>query len=102
LEGEVRDGLTKLGYPVKTQVGCKGYSIDLAIVHPKDKDKFIVGIECDGAKYHSSKSAKDRDIYRQKVLEDAGWTILRIWSKDWWRNEDNEIKRIDREIKKLL
>jgi len=101
-EGEVRDGLTKLGHMVKTQVGCKGYSIDLAVVHPKDKNKFVVGIECDGAKYHSSKSAKDRDIYRQKVLEDAGWTILRIWSRDWWRNEDNEIKRIDREIKKLL
>ncbi|MFA6420452.1 MAG: AAA domain-containing protein [archaeon] len=101
-EGEVRDGLTKLGHIVKTQVGCLGYRIDLAIIDPKDKNKFVVGIECDGAKYHSSTSAKDRDIYRQKVLEDAGWKILRIWSRDWWRNEENEIKRIDREIKKLL
>jgi len=101
-EGEVRDALVKLGYNVKTQVGCKGYKIDLAIVHPKQKDKFIVGIECDGAQYHSSKSAKERDLYRQGVLEDVGWNILRVWSRDWWKNEELVIKRLDGEIKKLL
>ncbi len=101
-EGEVRDALVKQGYQVKTQAGCKGYKIDLAIIHPKDKNRFIAGIECDGAKYHSSKSAKDRDLYRQRVLEDAGWKILRIWSRDWWKDPSGEIKRIDREIKKLI
>jgi very-short-patch-repair endonuclease len=101
-EGEVRDALTKQGYEVKTQVGCKGYKIDLAIVDPKDKERFIVGIECDGAKYHSSKSAKDRDLYRQNILENSGWKILRIWSRDWWKSEEKEIKRIDRELKKLI
>ncbi len=101
-EGEVRDALTKLGYKVKTQVGCIGYKIDLGIIHPKEKNKFIAGIECDGAGYHSSKSAKDRDIYRQKILEDNGWKILRIWSRDWWRKEEKEIKRIDRELKSLI
>lgn len=100
-EGEVRDALTKLGYSVKTQVGCKGYKIDLAVENSKEKGKFIVGIECDGAKYHSSKSAKDRDVYRQRILEDAGWKIIRIWSRDWWKDEQAEIKRIDREIKRL-
>jgi len=101
-EGEIRDSLVKLGYKVKTQVGCKGYKIDLAVIHPKEKEKFIVGIECDGAKYHSSKSAKERDIYRQSVLESAGWKILRVWSRDWWKNESIEVKRLDREIKKLI
>ena len=58
-----------------------------------------MGIECDGAAYHSSKSAKDRDIYRQSVLEEAGWKISRIWSRDWWRNPEKEIQRLNREIK---
>jgi very-short-patch-repair endonuclease len=101
-EGEVSEKLAKLGYQIKTQVGCKGYKIDLAVIHPNDKKRFVVGIECDGAKYHSSKSAKDRDLYRQGVLEESGWKILRIWSRDWWKSEDAEIKRIDREIKKLI
>jgi len=98
-EGEVRDELVKLGYKVKTQVGCRGYKIDLAIQHPKKKNNFILGIECDGAAYHSSKSAKDRDIYRQSILEQAGWKITRIWSRDWWRSPEKEIQRLDREIK---
>jgi len=101
-EGEVRDALVKLGYKVKTQVGCKGYKLDLAVVHPKQKEKFIVGIECDGAKYHSLKSAKERDLYRQGVLEETGWKILRVWSRDWWKNEEVETKRLDREIRKLI
>lgn len=92
----------KLGHKVKTQIGCKGYKIDLAIEHPKEKGKFLVGIECDGAIYHSSKSAKDRDVYRQGVLEEGGWKILRVWSRDWWKSEDAEIKRLDREIKKIM
>ncbi len=101
-EGEVRDALVKLGYVVKTQVGCQGYKIDLGIVHPKEKNLFLAGIECDGAKYHSSKSAKDRDIYRQTILEGAGWKILRIWSRDWWRDPDAEISRLDRTLKGFL
>jgi very-short-patch-repair endonuclease len=101
-EGEVRDELVKLGYKVKTQVGCKGYKIDLGILHPKNKNRFMAGIECDGAAYHSLKSAKDRDIYRQSVLEDNGWKIFRIWSRDWWKDSGTEIKRIDRELKAIL
>ena len=101
-EGEVRDALVKLGYKVKTQVGSKGYKIDLAIVHPKDKKTFLAGIECDGAKYHSSPSAKERDLYRQKILEDNGWNILRVWSRDWWKNEEKVMAILDMELKKLL
>ena len=87
-EGEVRDELVKLDYKVKTQVGCKGYKIDLGILDPKKKNSFLAGIECDGAADHSSKSAKDRDLYGQSVLEDNGWKILRIWSRDWWKDSN--------------
>ncbi|MDI3473752.1 MAG: hypothetical protein PWR30_75 [Candidatus Woesearchaeota archaeon] len=101
-EGEVRDELVNLGYKVKTQVGCKGYKIDLGVLDPKNENSFLAGIECDGAAYHSSKSAKDRDLYRQSILEENGWKILRIWSRDWWKNPESEIKRIDRELKSLM
>ncbi|MEM2138960.1 MAG: DUF559 domain-containing protein, partial [Candidatus Woesearchaeota archaeon] len=100
--GEVKDELENLGYTVRTQIGCKGYNIDLAVIHPKFKNLFIAGIECDGEMYHSTKSAKDRDIYRQTVLESAGWNIIRIWSRDWWTDKNREIKRIDREIKAFV
>ncbi len=53
-----------------------------------------LGIECDGATYHSSKTARDRDRIRQNVLENLGWNIVRIWSTDWIRNPERQIDRV--------
>ena len=85
-EQQVCDALRRLGYKVDTQVGVSSYRIDLAVLHPKDPERYILGIECDGAMYHSSRDARERDVYRQEFLESKGWTILRIWSRNWWRN----------------
>ncbi|MFE8701556.1 AAA domain-containing protein [Cytobacillus sp. FJAT-54145] len=101
-EEQVYSELTKLGYKVDTQVGMSGYRIDLAVVHPKNPEKYILGIECDGAMYHSSPSAKERDVYRQRFLESKGWKVTRIWSRTWWRNSSVEIERIDRLIKQMV
>ncbi|MBM7707762.1 very-short-patch-repair endonuclease [Chryseomicrobium aureum] len=101
-EEQVYQQLRNLGYEVQTQVGMSGYRIDLAVIHPNDPSQYIVGIECDGAMYHSSKNAKERDIYRQKFLESRGWTIERIWSRNWWKNQSIEIERIDQLIKALV
>lgn len=101
-EEQVYAQLRNLGYEVATQVGMSGYRIDLAIVHPNDSSKYIMGIECDGAMYHSSANAKERDLYRQRFLENRGWTIERIWSRNWWKDPAKEIERIDQKIKQLL
>ncbi len=50
----------------------------------------MLAVECDGATYHSSKSARDRDRIRQSVLEGLGWRFHRIWSTDWYRNRHKE------------
>lgn len=101
-EEQVYKQLRSLGYEVTTQVGMSGYRIDLAIVDPNDPSKYILGIECDGAMYHSSVNAKERDVYRQRFLESRGWTIERIWSRNWWRNPSAETERIDRKVKELV
>lgn len=101
-EEQVYKQLRNIGYEVTTQVGMSGYRIDLAIVHPHDLSRYILGIECDGAMYHSSANAKERDVYRQRFLENRGWTIERIWSRNWWKNPSAEIERIDQRVKELL
>lgn len=101
-EEQVYEKLSILGYEITTQVGMSGYRIDLAVVHPKDPQKYIIGIECDGAMYHSSQSAKERDVYRQRFLESRGWQIERIWSRNWWKNPVREIELIDEKIKLLI
>lgn len=100
-EVEVCDKLRERGYTVHNQIGVSGYRIDLAIYDEK-KSKYILGIECDGAAYHSSKSARERDIHRQRYLESRGWNIIRIWSKHWWSNPDYEIKLIVDRLNSIL
>ena len=82
-EEVVYDFLIKNGFSVTTQVGCSGYRIDLAVKHPSLSGRFVLGVECDGATYHSARTARERDRLRQTVLEDIGWRIHRIWSTDW-------------------
>ncbi len=99
-EEEVYDRLVRAGLKVHTQVGSASYRIDMAI-YDEEKSEYILGIECDGATYHSSKSARERDAYRQRFLESRGWTIHRIWSRDWWKNRDREIEKVILRVKEL-
>lgn len=101
-ESQVYEHLTNIGYKVDTQVGMSGYRIDLAIAHPNNPEKYILGIECDGAMYHSAPSAKERDVYRQRFLESKGWKIARIWSRNWWKDPNSEIEKIDQLIKQMV
>jgi very-short-patch-repair endonuclease len=89
------------GYEVKPQVGMSGFFIDLGIVHPDNPTAFLCGIECDGATYHSSKSARERDRLRQAVLESRGWRIYRIWSTDWFYRRKSEEEKLLEAIQKM-
>jgi very-short-patch-repair endonuclease len=93
-EVEVATRLRKRGYIVDHQVGVTGYKIDLGIRHPDASDRFLAGIECDGAMYHSSKSARDRDRLREEVLGGLGWKLVRVWSTDWFDNPDRETDKL--------
>ena len=97
-EQEVASELEKIGFTVSLQIGESGFKIDLAIKHRNEKQGYILGIECDGASYHSSYSARMRDIWRQDILESRGWIIHRVWSTDWWDDPQREIERIKRRI----
>lgn len=101
-EEAVYDFLSSKGYEVVTQVGCSGFRIDMAIKHPTQSGKFAIGIECDGAMYHSSRTARERDRLRQTVLEDMGWNIYRIWSTDWIKNQKSEEEKLVEAIEKAL
>jgi very-short-patch-repair endonuclease len=93
-EEDVANALIRRGLEPVAQVGCSGFRIDLALKHPERPGEFCLGIECDGATYHSSKTARDRDRIRQSVLEALGWKIIRVWSTDWIRNPDYQNQRI--------
>ena len=89
------------GFNCVPQVGVAGYFIDLAVQDPGQPGRYLMGIECDGATYHSAKSARDRDRLRQSVLEGLGWNIKRIWSTDWFKNPQAQLKPIIEALYKL-
>jgi len=95
-EEEVCRALEERGLTLHRQIGCAGYRLDLAIVDDVHPGLYLLGIECDGATYHSSKMARDRDRLRQQILEEMGWRgrILRIWSSDWIHNRDAQVERV--------
>lgn len=93
-EEEVKRALEAAGVTVHPQIGIAGFFIDLAVLDQENSGRYLLGIECDGASYHSSRSARDRDRLRQSVLEDHGWILHRVWSTDWFRQPAKEIKKI--------
>lgn len=93
-EEQVANALQERGYQVHPQVGIAGFFIDLAIADSNRPGRYLLGVECDGAAYHSARSARDRDRLRQSVLEDHGWIIHRIWSYDWFQRPREELDRV--------
>src|SRR5262249_28173823 len=100
-EIEVADRLRSRGYEVDLQVGVSGFKIDLGVRHPDYPQRFLAGIECDGSRYHSSKSARDRDRLREEVLVSLGWDIVRVWSTDWFDNPDVQTEKLVKGLEEL-
>ena len=101
-EAAVAQELRMRDWQVHPQIGVSSYRIDLGIVHPDTPGRYLVGIECDGAMYHSSAFARERDKIRQAVLENRGWKIFRVWSSDWWTNKEGAVKKLDAALRESL
>jgi very-short-patch-repair endonuclease len=92
-EADIFDVLSGQGLKLVPQVGASNYRIDMVAEHPEKPGRFVLAIECDGASYHSSYTARDRDRLRQQQLENLGWRFHRIWSTDWLVRKEDEVKR---------
>ncbi len=92
-EADVQDALEKRDLRLVPQWGASGYRIDFAVRHPHKPGQFVLAIECDGAQYHSSATARDRDRLRQAQLERVGWRFHRVWSTSWFLHREEEIER---------
>lgn len=88
--------INNLGFQCEPQVGVTGFYIDIGVINPDRPGEYLIGVECDGATYHSSRSVRDRDRLRQEILESKGWELHRIWSTNWFQSRSTEIDRLKR------
>lgn len=82
------------GYRVRSQLGAAGFYLDIALADPHQLNCYRLAVECDGSNYHRNANARDRDRLRQQVLEGLGWDFYRIWSLDWYRQPQQEARRL--------
>ncbi|WP_159478524.1 DUF4011 domain-containing protein [Dyadobacter sp. 3J3] len=102
-EKAVGSFLKEHGFEIVYQLGVSGYLIDIVVKHPKMQSDFVIAIECDGATYHSAKSARDRDRLREANLRNLGWNhIHRIWSTDWFKRREHEEKRLIKAVEEAI
>jgi hypothetical protein len=92
-EEQVVEFLENRGIGVRCQFGVQrpdglgSFRIDIVVV---EKGNPLLAVECDGAAYHRSLSARTRDRARQSQLEKLGWKFHRVWSTNWWLFPDAE------------
>ena len=101
-EEAVASALAGKGWELHTQIGASSFRVDLAVVHPDARGSYLTGVECDGATYHRSATARDRDMLREQVLRGLGWEILRVWSTDWWVDKAGTLAKLDAKLRGLL
>ncbi|WP_157385813.1 DUF559 domain-containing protein [Methylosarcina fibrata] len=101
-EQAVAEKLHAKGWVTHSQVGVSGFRIDLGVINPDAPGQYLCAVECDGASYHSSATARDRDFLREQVLRGLGWEVIRIWSTDWWIDSESALKHVDEQLHKLL
>jgi very-short-patch-repair endonuclease len=101
-ERQVISALREKGWTVHPQVGVSGYRIDIGVVDPRAPGRYVLGVECDGAMYHSGATARDRDRLRQHILEGLGWELYRIWSTDWWLNSEEPMRKLVVRLEELV
>jgi hypothetical protein len=88
---KIKRRLEKNGYKVATHVGKSEFKVDLAILDPKNPGNYMAAIQLDGPNYANRKTTRDRNKLSDLILERLGWELIKIWSIEWWHNEEKQI-----------
>ncbi len=94
----VAEELASYGYECRYDVGVSGFKIDVAVVDPKNKNKFILAIMCDTP---SRFSVKDRNVLQMQTLKRNNWNVFRLYAVNYYNNPKREIKKIKDVLDKL-
>lgn len=75
-------------------LGVSDFKIDVAVVDPRNKDKYILAIICDSESSCKLKGVKDRVAMQTKILKKLGWNTYQLWTVNFFNNTRREIAKI--------
>ena len=90
--------LAAYGYDCRYDVGVSGFKIDVAVVDPKDRKRFVLAVMCDTP---NNFSVKDRNVLQIQTLKRNNWNVLRVFAVNYYNNPKREIKKIKDLLDKL-
>lgn len=93
-EVEVASALVRQGFHIEQQVQVGNYFIDMVASSGAAR----IAIECDGEQWHGPDRLQD-DLFRQAMLERAGWRFIRIRGSRYFRNPDETIQELVQDLK---
>ena len=96
---QICDVLTEQGYAARPNVGRSNFKVDIAVATAEHPDKYIMGILCDGKSYYETKTTRDREIVQPTVMKMLGWSVMRVYSIDWYENRERTVRQILDELK---
>ncbi len=94
----IAEELASYGYECRYEVGVSGFKIDVAVIDPRDRKKFVLAIMCDT---HGNYSIKDRNVMQIQTLKRNNWNVIRIFAVNYYNNPKREIKKIKDLLDKL-
>ena len=68
--------------------------VDLGVVHPDFPGRYLAGVECDGATYHRSATARDRDRLREMVADRPRLAHPAHLVTEWWMDAASAAEKI--------
>lgn len=92
LKNRIFDALVARELKAEKDVGMGNYKLDLAIKN--DGGAYVLGIECDDSALSRDISTRERDVMRRRFLIARGWSVMRVWSYDWYADPNRIIGEI--------
>lgn len=86
--------LTEKGLKCVYDLGVSDFKIDVAVVDPRDPDKYILAVICDSGNEYRIKSVRDRVAMHTKILKTLGWNVHFLWTVNYLGNPKREINKI--------
>lgn len=98
----IANELSNQGYNIVKNVGKSNFRIDIGVVNPNAANEFIAAIVIDGVGYNNTPTVRDKVIVQPSMLSRLKWSVIRVWTLEWFKNKQNVLTEIKNKLDELI